>query len=357
MFAFSCGERSKTLDNSVLVEVDYKSNDEIILSDYVKQVKIVRLETSDDVLLGEFIRRVQLFDNKLFVFDMQTNSLFVFTETGKFLYKIGSAGQGPGEYAYIMDFTVSEQGAFLQVSGSAGYSILHYDLEGRYIRTVAHNYMSLEFIRDNDNFLISVEAATGKRFQVALIDTAGALLKTFFSRPRDSFMGIWGRSNCFIYYDSLNKYFSPRHGNDFYKWNGENDWEKIVSLSFGDKTYTEDVAKLDGFGENDFPYILRDCAFIIGDMLIFDFFHKTPPLHHCFYNMRTGETKSGYVKNDLLPNYNRFAPNCQNGNRLIEVLQAEWILNGFPNFREVEPSLKNLSEDDNPVLIFYEFKN
>jgi hypothetical protein len=81
------------------------------------------------------------------------------------------------------------------------------------------------------------------------------------------------------------------------------------------------------------------------------------------YNLKTKETRAGKVKNDLIPDYESIFPvkrnshGNQTGNFLIEFIETEWILDGnHKGLCKLNESLKNLKEDDNPVLVIYEFK-
>lgn len=71
---------------------------------------------------GVFFHKVQkalMFINKIFVLDRQLSSIFVIDETGEFLYSIGRPGQGPGEFEYPAEFTISESGNIYVVNNRA----------------------------------------------------------------------------------------------------------------------------------------------------------------------------------------------------------------------------------------------
>lgn len=70
--------------------------DKIILSDYFKSAQVIPLETSVDCLLGE-IKKVDVDDGLIFVLDNKRQGVYCFTKEGKYLYRIGSLGNGPKE--------------------------------------------------------------------------------------------------------------------------------------------------------------------------------------------------------------------------------------------------------------------
>ena len=70
---------------------------EIKLSEVASGVKYIPLETTAESLLDKDILNVTFAGDYLFVCDFV--NLFQFTPEGKFIRKIGKAGEGPGEYA------------------------------------------------------------------------------------------------------------------------------------------------------------------------------------------------------------------------------------------------------------------
>jgi hypothetical protein len=108
--------------------------------------------------------------------------------------------------------------------------------------------------------------------------------------------------------------------------------------------------------------IVRRDFSVFSNFLMVDFMIDLVP-YCCFYNLKTKEIRAGKVKNDLIPDSEAFFPikqgifGNQTGNFLIETINADWILNGYhKGLCKLDESLKNLIEDDNPVLVIYEFK-
>ena len=66
------------------------------LSDAVERVEIVKLETSEKLLLSN-VEKVEITDDNIYVSTMRSVSVYRFTRDGKFLNTIGKRGQGPGE--------------------------------------------------------------------------------------------------------------------------------------------------------------------------------------------------------------------------------------------------------------------
>ena len=345
----ACG---KVQISSPVLEVDRENLHDIKISNYFDAFKIVKLETNDDALIGSHIGKIQIYDNKLFIHDLITFTLFIFSDSGKFLHKIHKTGQGPGEYISLLDFQLSDKGLFLLVNTNAGSAVMHYDWNYNYLRTIPCGCFTTSLLVDDETILLFADM---DKHQVWQIDTTGQVVNQFFPRNDESIeaANIYIASNTFITYGN-DKYFSPRHGNDFYKWNKNHTWDTILTLSFGNKTLKKDINHFPDM-DNDFPYVVRHKAFIFKDILFFDFIEETKR-SFCFHNLKTKKTETGVPVNDLIPKYSRFFPLHQSDNCLIEVLEAHWVLNDCPELMELDPSLKSTVADDNPVLIIYEIK-
>lgn len=70
-------------------------------------MEIVPLEMTDQSMLGE-IRRIQVTEHDIWIHDFNKFYIYRFSRTGKFLNRIGSIGQAPGEYVNFSTFLVDE---------------------------------------------------------------------------------------------------------------------------------------------------------------------------------------------------------------------------------------------------------
>jgi len=82
--------------------VDVTSNAELNLSDFFENFQVLRLES--DAVMGR-INRIRYKNDRIYISDGRT--LFIFSDSGEFLFHFSKVGQGPGEYSNISDFVVS----------------------------------------------------------------------------------------------------------------------------------------------------------------------------------------------------------------------------------------------------------
>lgn len=78
-------------------------------SEFAEAVEMVPLEFTDESILGE-IKKVVLSEDFIFVMERDNSAgIYTFDRSGKFLYRIGSRGQGPEECADVDDFRLMKR--------------------------------------------------------------------------------------------------------------------------------------------------------------------------------------------------------------------------------------------------------
>ena len=105
----SCNNKSqnhKSEDKYIKkIEIDFNKATEISISDIYKSIKIIPLEKTKESLIGGIYKLIA-WEQKFYVLDKSTQSIFIFDNTGHFLNKIAKHGNGPGEYYSIDDFEI-----------------------------------------------------------------------------------------------------------------------------------------------------------------------------------------------------------------------------------------------------------
>jgi hypothetical protein len=131
-FCYSCTTDINT--NHELEVIDTKSKIKCGASELFEQFKVVPLETTDSSLIGLFIVRLEIWDDKMFILNIMPShkNILCFDLSGKFLFKIDKMGQGSGEYSYLGDFFIDK---FLDhvVIIAEPYRFLHFDMHGNYL--------------------------------------------------------------------------------------------------------------------------------------------------------------------------------------------------------------------------------
>jgi hypothetical protein len=353
-FCQSCG-KGDSYGKEIQIAIDYKNLSEVNLSKFADNVQIIRLETNDSCLIGD-VSNVQLFDDRIYILDELSNRLFVFDRNGKFIFVLDRAGNGPGEYIHLKDFVVNSDGIFLL--DFTGRSINHYNFDLKFIRKMkSTSYSSNLLVADDHTFLLyNIPSMKPGDYRLTQLDSSGQVLNKSFPQKTilEKTLSNWASSNIFQYCNQTSYYSGAFDYVIYANINGV--WEKNVRFSFGDKTFPADENLSDeDMADEDFPYIFRRNYFVSEQFIIIDFILKNDR-YHSFYNKRNRELDYGKIKNDMIPNYNRFFPRWFSSNYLIESVDAMFVLDDFKELMKWNKSLENLKEDDNPVLVMYNLK-
>ena len=132
MLAFvSCDGRKPASDANICLDFSKCVDDTLNVSDWMYPLEIVRLETTEESLLGSVDKLVEYNEN-YYVLDKKRNCVLVFDGTGNFLRRVGRVGQGPGEYSRLSDFIVDEKTGCLYLLANSS-TVYAYDNEGSFL--------------------------------------------------------------------------------------------------------------------------------------------------------------------------------------------------------------------------------
>ena len=163
----------------------------LLLSEVAEKLEIVPLEMTDQSMLGE-IRRIQATEHDIWIHDFNKFYIYRFSQTGKFLNRIGSIGQAPGEYVNFSTFLVDEYKKEVYII-SNNNGILVYNFKGEFKKkivdqqTINNLFSSVysQYILYNGNFFAAQNIALYKLIDkdslwcFAFLDTAFQEKKLF----------------------------------------------------------------------------------------------------------------------------------------------------------------------------------
>ena len=107
----------------------------LLLSEVAEKLEIVPLEMTDESVLSD-ITEMQVTDHNIWIDHGREFYIYRFSRTGKFLNRIGSIGQGPGEYVNYLTFLVDEDKKEVYIF-STNNGVLVYDFEGRFKKKIS----------------------------------------------------------------------------------------------------------------------------------------------------------------------------------------------------------------------------
>jgi hypothetical protein len=106
------------------IAVDLKKTQKASIFDYVKHIELIPLETGDNVLIGK-LEKIIFHQNRYYILDTHHAQfiVFVFDETGKYIFKIDKRGRGPGEYTELYDIIINPFTDHLDLLNPRGWGV------------------------------------------------------------------------------------------------------------------------------------------------------------------------------------------------------------------------------------------
>ena len=152
LFIASCNNANKsssTLPYHVNIERDINNFSSVPLSSLGSKLEYIPLETDSSCFIEE-ISTISVTDSFIFVSDMYR--LLLFSRSGKFLRKIGTAGRGPGEYLNLGDIRIDEQDR--EVYLLSPKVILVFGFNGEFKRDFKIDFPSRQFVFNKNEELV-----------------------------------------------------------------------------------------------------------------------------------------------------------------------------------------------------------
>ena len=360
---YSCQEKMQTtkfiMDSSIDV-----IKESVKLSSIITVKRIIPLETTDATLIGD-LGKIVMFNDKIYVL-FKRNTLLVFDDKGKFLRKIGSIGEGPGEYRVIGDFDVTNHAVFLRDY----HKILQYDDNGEFMRSIPFdvNLFGINVVEDK-----ILGFVTGEKHISYIYTHEGKCLNKYHLSSKAASVGAsnyywpYGKNRyIFPFVDSNDAFIYDVRNNtydevklvdlpDMLSLDDMNDLYEEKGVSFNARDYGRVVWPLNSNLSQMFFVTLRndekgvlwindfekeefkafDCEYIINDVSFVD----VQKFFSCF--TRSENSFLSYI----MP-YDLKDALCSG---------EKWMLES-PFYSQIQEIAGQVSDDDNPIIIEYEFK-
>jgi len=374
-----------------VIDIDNaEKNDEILLSEICSNVKTIILETNDSVLIKQD-GGVQVYKDYIFVLNKSDDAcLYAFSKEGRFIRKYGNRGNGPGEYLSIKDFTIDTENDIIYLMDDDANQILLYDINtGKYMNKIklerkTFNCFHLQYnnnklytdinywhINESGCMLQKIDQTTGQQQQcwldpqynkgwnggISIIDRLEE--SPFYVRHQEACKYIFYFADTIISIgkNQIESYAVIKEKN----WITSKDISQIAEDLNYDKVQTFQTIRNKGFSYNINSYMEWN------DFISF-FYIKNHYKYFVLYNKKTGKTRTTQsLTNDMAYGkpwiVNGFSCSDENGlyeiigmfslNRYLERIKEDnFLKRSLDKYEE----LKNLPEDTNPVIFYYEFK-
>jgi len=218
---FSCSNYTKSVELTEF-PVDTEQGESLPLSEITDTINAIELELTDESLINpDRIKRIFLCDNNVIVSDR--DNILVFGTDGKFIRKIGSKGQGPGEYTGIRNLAIDESNKHLYLNAQSKF--ICYDWDGTCLKestpfqqgnisVTDMNYINNELLlvveqagKEDERGLFNYSAVYWLNDELQIIDSCTIRVNYFerpglFIHPYENFI-LNGNSTVYLYYSEL----------------------------------------------------------------------------------------------------------------------------------------------------------
>ena len=353
---------------------------------------IIVLEDTDESLLGR-VDKIEFLDNNLYVLEKR-RGLFLFDKQGKFVKRIGSKGNGPSEYVSPDDITIDKKNKKIYILDSQTQRVLKYSSNGVY-----ENSFSLEnkrtrstyiqcfenalytdlytFDKSRNQFLLSkVDITNGKRTSFQLNasqynkgwnELFSTNQHTFVSDPagKPKFMQIFMDTIFEITPKGIKPYIAVQSKSLVTKKDMEDQMAqnnmsdpRVISKICDGLTKAKKIYSMYDYWETDEYIHLNYQVGMYGYTALYN--KKTNMTYvmtgfsdDLFY---TDKAETMLIFNTATFDKNRIYCIGMNDGFTKDILLKNLEKGGINSHIEGADKLKTLTEDSNPIIIYYEFK-
>ena len=191
----SCANRDSIEDSSSNnIVASYRSNDTLFLENIIDSSKVIQLEVTNESVIGDMIRVTRVSGGYLIYGSIaEERGLFMFSDIGRFIGKIGAVGRGPGEYVALTSYVYDEASGIVHIYDQTQRSIFKYKLDGSFVGKLNLDLIIEDFtISRNGNYILygsfgSTNPNTGEKLPrgVYLANKNGKYLSTIYGIDED----------------------------------------------------------------------------------------------------------------------------------------------------------------------------
>lgn len=348
------------------------------LDDIFETIKIVRLQTSDNCIIGE-ISKLQIENDTIYVLDRLSKSVLSFTSNGEFIHKYGKIGQGPGEIVELSSMSVDDK--YVMILDASIQKLITYNHFGDIVSEKKIPFFIIDIQRYGENQMLCLCAGETNQHLPSMNDYCFCLCDTSFCNI--NWVGIYSKQEETIsdgnfplhHNGGCNYYFSNRY-NTLYRINNDNSISALCHFLF-DPEYPEQFNtdldfKLKAMRENGATDITN--SLLVGNVVVSSLSQYCAPPTFCFYNIDDNSQKLVALTNILsqlsriiyfsepLAEYKGMMIFSQKPAKLLSenkrVTSSFDLWAGAPDHvREFDKKLlESLHDEDNDILVFAKIK-
>ena len=351
------------------ISIDFGNPQSIKFSDIATDFSFVKLESSDSSLFGN-IDQIEIFNERIYILDSyNTHSLLVFSLAGDFITKLEAKGNGPGEFIDPYSFKIDPMG-YIYILDRISSRLLKYKLNSlEFVEMITLPYpspLSFSMLSSKNLFVYYYPIRRNSdlgRSQIVIADKTGKIIKTLYEGDDSGKILHGNPDNIYRYEDSIRIY--PYFTNQIYNL-GKDSLSVCYDLSWGKREMpdkdlfkkTEDsnqIMKEILAGENDWIRLLY--VYELDDALLTKYYIKRD-FYLSGWNKRTHtvfNVKAENIIDDSGIGAPFPLPIGVYDQQLIGTINPYEINRKKVQDKELRSFLNNLTDESNPLLVFFFF--
>lgn len=197
-----------------IIRVDPNTAKSIEWSDLVRDVKILKLENPDGVIVGR-VSKVLFTKDRVLVMNWFTKTIFVFNAGGKHLFSLEAQGKGPGEFERLEDFEVDETTGSVYAFDDLNQKVVAFSLiDGKFLKEHKSSFLfAVHLTKVGQDWVLYERFNNGSEYQPKIImadkdfnlksrelpalktPLADAYSTTFFHKYKETSRFIFGQND------------------------------------------------------------------------------------------------------------------------------------------------------------------
>ena len=157
---FSCKNENHKVDREIFIaNLDSTCTSEFKYSDLYKKVTAIILDNKE-VMLTE-ISKMLVYKDKLYLLDRRAQGVYAFCKDGSFVCKFGNLGAGPDEYVSCNDFGINADAGEIYIYDMAKHRIHKYDIFSASYKEsiIIDKSIDIDYIMCNSGCLYAAQAS------------------------------------------------------------------------------------------------------------------------------------------------------------------------------------------------------
>jgi hypothetical protein len=346
------------------------------LSTIIDSISYITLSNDPKATIGE-INKIEFMSDGIYILDrFKTKSLKKFNLTGGFICQIGSYGEGPHEYVQPTDYTITDNEVIIY--DQFKQRMIFYDHMGNYKRDIKVPFLFLKFLRLSSNKYIFYSLDQDNDHLQSIVNNSIFESDSIFSLKHRGFFRIKNMYESLFIENNFSNvgnkiFYNPTFSDTIFSIADNGIIKNEYIFDFGKRklpknfTLSKNIKELRLACDENYYIIFPGNNYVVLDDFLYFTFLIRHNVYHGIYSKSTGKTIIGNsILNDVAPIFNIQNVLTGQKNTLIGYLQPADIVNGFKATdrklwvkkmgEKYTRIAEQMSEEDNPILLFYHLK-